>query len=66
MRLRREQIAAFKAQSQQLALFELKQDARPTNERRAADRYRQPSLFQYLQLALTDVESKLTRRSIRP
>lgn len=65
VRLRREQIAAFKAQPHQPALFEVKDDTRPATERNAADHYLQPSLFEYPQLALTDVESKLARRSIR-
>ena len=45
VRLRREQIAACKARAQQPALFALKHDARPATERKAADRYRQASLF---------------------
>jgi hypothetical protein len=45
VRLRREQLAASKRQMAQPALFELKDDTRPANERKAADRYLQPSLF---------------------
>jgi len=48
IRQRREQLAAFKEKAQQQpTLFELKDDTRPEIERRAADRYRQPSLFQH-------------------
>jgi hypothetical protein len=45
VRLRREQLAARKAQARQPALFELKDDARPRQERKAADRCLQPALF---------------------
>jgi hypothetical protein len=45
VRLRREQLAALKRQAAQRTLFELKHDARPATERKAADRYLQPSLF---------------------
>ena len=45
VRLRREQLAAFKTQASQPALFELKNDTRPKPERKAAGRYLQPSLF---------------------
>jgi hypothetical protein len=45
VRLRREQLAAVKRQAAQPTLFELKHDARPVIERKAADRYLQPSLF---------------------
>jgi hypothetical protein len=45
LRLRRDQRAAS-LQSKQLVLFEdLPADRRPVHERKAADRYRQPSLF---------------------
>jgi len=44
--LRRQQLAAAeKARSRQLALFELREDHRPIAERRAADRYLEPSLL---------------------
>jgi hypothetical protein len=42
---RREQKKA--ARKTQLALFELKQDSRPANERTAADRLSQPSLLEW-------------------
>lgn len=45
VRLRREQLAACRAQAHQPALFELKEDTRPAPERKASDRYAQPSLF---------------------
>jgi hypothetical protein len=45
VRLRREQLAALKRQTNQPTLFELKHDARPATERKAANRYLQPSLF---------------------
>jgi hypothetical protein len=41
---RKEQQAAA-ARTQQLALFELKDDCRPATERTAGGRYQQPSLF---------------------
>jgi len=44
LRLRREQVRA-NAYAKQPALFELKDDARPTAERTAAGRYLEPSLF---------------------
>ena len=44
LRLRREQRKAL-AQAQQPALFQLKEDRRPVNDRTAAGRYREPSLF---------------------
>jgi len=44
--LRRQQLEAWKAaQHRQLALFELREDRRPTTERTAAGRYREPTLF---------------------
>ena len=44
--LRRRQLAVWKAaQSEQPALFELKDDCRPVAERTAAGRYQQPTLF---------------------
>lgn len=44
--LRRQQLAAIeKAKARQLALFEVKDDHRPAAERRAADRYLEPSLL---------------------
>jgi hypothetical protein len=44
--LRQEQIAARKAsEAEQLTLFELRHDCRPSAERDAKDRYEQPSLF---------------------
>jgi hypothetical protein len=46
VRLHREQLAAFRSQANQPALFELKHDARPVTERKVADRYLQPSLFE--------------------
>jgi hypothetical protein len=48
VRVRREQLAALKRQAAQPTLFELKHDARPATERKAADRYLQPSLFSVL------------------
>ena len=43
---RREQIEARRrAQAEQLALFELKEDYRPVAERTAGGRYEQPSLL---------------------
>jgi hypothetical protein len=45
VKMRREQLAALKTSEHQPALFELKDDARPKNERKASDRYLQPSLF---------------------
>jgi hypothetical protein len=47
LQLRRQQ-REQPAKAVQPALFELKQDARPTIERKAADRYLQPSLFTLL------------------
>jgi hypothetical protein len=44
LQLRREQRAAF-ARAAQPALFELKVDRRPEQERTAAGRYLEPSLF---------------------
>jgi hypothetical protein len=44
MQLRREQPAAF-AKAEQPALFELKVDRRPEQQRTTAGRYREPSLF---------------------
>jgi hypothetical protein len=47
--LRRQQLEAWRAeQCRQLALFELKDDARPPAERTAAGRYREPTLFALL------------------
>jgi hypothetical protein len=43
---RREQLAAV-AKSEQLALFELREDRRPIADRAAADRYLEPSLFSF-------------------
>jgi hypothetical protein len=44
--LRRQQLEAWQAaQPSQPALFELKQDSRPTSERTVVGRYREPSLF---------------------
>jgi hypothetical protein len=44
--LRRRQLEAWKAaQHRQFALFELKDDCRPTTERTAAGRYAEPTLF---------------------
>jgi hypothetical protein len=44
--LRRQQLAAWKAaQSEQVALFELKEDCRPEAERTAAGRYHEPTLL---------------------
>jgi hypothetical protein len=44
--LRRQQLEAWRAaQPRQLALFELKNDTRPVDERTAAGRYREPTLF---------------------
>ncbi|MGH6676954.1 MAG: hypothetical protein ACRECE_12130, partial [Xanthobacteraceae bacterium] len=44
--LRRQQVEAWKeAQPRQLALFEVQHDCRPQNERTAAGRYQEPSLF---------------------
>ncbi|MGA8499753.1 MAG: hypothetical protein WB764_30020 [Xanthobacteraceae bacterium] len=47
VKLRQEQRRAA-AKAQQPALFELRDDARPVTDRRAADRYREPSLFSLL------------------
>jgi hypothetical protein len=44
LELRREQCAAF-TEVRQLALFDLRDDARPEAHRRAAGRYQQPGLF---------------------
>jgi hypothetical protein len=44
LQLRREQRKAL-AQARQPALFEVKDDRRPTAERTASGRYREPSLF---------------------
>lgn len=44
LQLRREQKKA-NARAQQPTLFELKDDTRPTAERTAAGRYREPTLF---------------------
>jgi len=44
LRLRREQRKAL-AQTQQPALFQLKEDRRPVSDRTAAGQYREPSLF---------------------
>jgi hypothetical protein len=44
LKLRREQKQAF-ANARQPALFELKEDRRPTAERTAAGRYLEPTLF---------------------
>ena len=46
LKLRREQKKA--AKTDQPALFELRDDRRPPSERSAADRYREPSLFNLL------------------
>ena len=44
--LRRQQLEAWKAaRGEQPALFELKNDSRPTAERTAAGRYSEPTLF---------------------
>jgi hypothetical protein len=48
LRLRREQKMATAAQVQP-ALFELKNDSRPKEERTARDRYEQPSLLSWKQ-----------------
>lgn len=45
LRLRREQLAAWR-QAQQPALFILRHDCRPADERRADGRYLAPSLFE--------------------
>jgi hypothetical protein len=45
VRLRREQLAAIMTPPNQPALFELEHDMRPQAERKADDRYLQPSLF---------------------
>ena len=42
-RLRRDQLQA--ARNPQLALFELKEDARPASQRRVEGRYTEPLLF---------------------
>jgi hypothetical protein len=47
LQLRREQRAAF-AKAEQPALFELRLDRRPEQQRSAAGRYREPSLFMRL------------------
>ena len=44
VQLRREQQKA-RARAQQLALFELKDDAKPATQRTAAGRYLEPTLF---------------------
>jgi hypothetical protein len=44
LQLRRDQKKAH-ARAQQPTLFELKDDTRPVAERKAAGRYREPSLF---------------------
>jgi hypothetical protein len=47
--LRRQQLETWRAeQCRQPALFELKEDHRPTTERTAAGRYREPTLFDVL------------------
>jgi hypothetical protein len=47
--LRRDQLeAARKAEAAQLALFEARQDCRPTAERTAAGRYLEPGLLELL------------------
>jgi hypothetical protein len=47
--LRRQQLEAWRAaQASQPALFEIKDDTRPTAERTAAGRYREPSLFSFV------------------
>jgi hypothetical protein len=46
VRLRKEQ--REQTHAKQLALFELKEDARPATERSAAQRYLEPSLFTLL------------------
>jgi hypothetical protein len=44
--LRRQQLEAWRAeQARQLALFELKDDRRPTTQRTAAGRYAEPTLL---------------------
>jgi hypothetical protein len=44
--LRRRQLEAWKAtEARQLALFELKEDCRPSSERTASGRFQEPSLF---------------------
>lgn len=49
LELRHKQIAAWKkAQPQQPALFDLKDDRRPEPERSAAGRYREPTLLALL------------------
>jgi len=46
--MRRQQIEAWRAdQARQLALFEVKDDCRPSAERTAAGRYLEPSLFAF-------------------
>ena len=48
--LRRQQVEAWKqARPHQPALFEMKEDARPMTERRAAGRYSEPSLLAWLE-----------------
>lgn len=47
--LRRRQVEDWrKARPEQPALFEMKDDARPMGERKAAGRYREPSLLAWL------------------
>ena len=47
--LRRQQLEAWRStQERQLALFELKQDCRPSAERTAAGRYAEPSLLEWM------------------
>jgi hypothetical protein len=45
---RREQVAAA-ARVEQPVLFEMKEDTRPDSERTAAGRYREPSLFAFME-----------------
>ena len=47
VKMRREQLQAL-AKQKQLALFEVKDDSRPEPQRTASGRYREPSLFAFL------------------
>ena len=49
---RRQQIETRKrAQAQQLALFELKQDTRPKSERTASGRYEEPTMLHLMHMS---------------
>lgn len=48
LEMRREQLRAAATQITQPALFELREDHRPQHEASAANRYREPSLFEQL------------------